>query len=74
MACFIAFIGAVHDQRDGLCHRPKIDQKLASCGRLVILAGGESEDDCAAITRGNQMNFGAPATAGFADGLGTIFS
>ena len=73
LACFIAFVGAVHDQRGGLCHRPKIDQKLASCGRIVILAGGESEGDCAAITRGNQMNFGGPATSGFADGLGTIF-
>jgi hypothetical protein len=32
-----------------------------------------SEGDCAAITRGNQMNFGGPATWGFADGLGTVF-
>ncbi len=57
----------------GLCHQPKIDQKLASCGRIVILAGGVSEGGCAAITRGNQMNLGGPATAGFADGLGTVF-
>jgi hypothetical protein len=74
MASFITFVGAIHDQRGGLCHRSKVDYKLASCVRLVILAGGESKGDCAAITRGNQMNFGGPATAGFADGLGTIFS
>ena len=39
----------------------------------MILAGGASEGDCAAITRGNPMNFGGPATPGFADGLGTFF-
>jgi hypothetical protein len=55
------------------CHRPKTDQQLASCRRIVILAGGEPEGDGAAITRGNQMNFGGPATAGFADGFGTVF-
>ena len=73
LACIVAFIGAVHDQRGRLRHWPKIDQKLASRRRVVILAGGESEGDGAAITCGNPMNFGGPATTGFADGLGTVF-
>lgn len=72
-ACVVAFVGAVHDQRGRLCNRPKLDQQRASCRRIVILAGGESEGDGAAITRGNPMKFGGPATAGFADGLGTVF-
>ena len=73
LAGFLALVGAIHDQRGRRGDGAKIQQELPAAGGIVILARGECEGYCAAITRGNQMNFGGPTAAGFSDGLGTVF-
>ena len=63
----------VHDQPAEFFHEPNVDQSSATRECDMLLAREESGGDCAAITRGSQMNLGDPDAAGFVDGLETAF-
>jgi hypothetical protein len=52
---------------------PKVQQELATCGSIVILAGRAREGHGAAITRGHPMHGRGPPAAGLAEGLGAVF-
>ena len=51
----------------------KAIQQLTSFWSVVGLSGGKREGDSRSSIRGNHMNFGGPAAAGFADGLRAVF-
>ena len=73
LAGLIVVISAVHQQWERLGQRPQSGQQIAALGSVVHLAGRESERYRRSSIRGNQMNFGAPSAARFANRLADRF-
>lgn len=69
----VAFIGAVHEQRqtcEWLVPRFKQDPAF---GRIMGLSARQAECQGRSFIRGNHMNLGVPSASGFADGLRSLF-
>ncbi len=73
----VAFIGAVHEQRQA-CERPdallvpRFEQGTAF-GRIMRLSARQAEGQGRSLIRGNHMNLGVPSASGLADGLRPLF-
>ena len=74
LACLVTFICPVHEECGIIVLLlTKAIQQLTSFWSVVGLSGGKREGDSRSSIRGDHMNLGGPAAAGFADGLGTVF-
>ena len=54
---FVAFVGAIHQQRLTFPHRPQFRQQGATFGSMVSMAGRQGEGYGRSSIRGNQMNW-----------------
>lgn len=69
----IALVGFIHEQMKRFGLWPHAGDQVAPWRRVVGVAWRERESYGRSGIRGNQMNLGGPAAAGFADGLRAVF-
>jgi hypothetical protein len=70
---FIAFLSAIHQQRQAFGHGAKLFEQGTTGWRIVFIAPRESDNYGRSSICGNQMNLGIPSPAGLPDGLWAVF-
>ncbi|OJY15478.1 MAG: hypothetical protein BGO99_07920 [Nitrosospira sp. 56-18] len=73
LTCFITLIGTIHQQIQGTAEWTEPIQQFTAFGCIVRLPWRQRERYSRSSIRGNHMNPGAPSSARFADGLGSVF-
>ena len=73
LAGLVPFVGTVHEQVQTFRPRTEMFQKFSARRCIARLAGTQGERYGRSSIRGNHMNLGCPSTAGFSDGLRSVF-
>jgi hypothetical protein len=69
---FISFVGTIHQEMNGLFHRPHLFKQRAPFRRIMGLSGRQRKRYRRSVIRGNPMNLGSPSFTGFPDGLSSV--